>query len=376
MVRRYTVIILLSVFTVLFVSENTYCQEIECEKNYPSDLEKYSISYYGGGNNIISPQLVFKADNNWEILLACIEGKTKDDLKEKGIEFCDSQLILLHAMRLLELRGSNLKTMLPILGSVKTHALRRQMRELAVKMDVELRAEIKILTQELRKIGRESNAFTILFSYALDDMPWDFFEEKDLVRPMEEKSREKPLWAGVYFACYPGRATRCGTNSETRHGLSFKVNWGGAGRKVMKYFNWLNLKMLLNDYAEDGRITFERLRKGLAETGIFDCEGKLTVPVIKENSADQMYVICCSIADKSARLFLENIDIERLMEEFDFYDKEKATVVTYHEWMWEYMDYLVEKGVVQRPFHFTHPEESSPKDIGALLFVVDRRAEK
>ena len=372
--RKTALIIPQTILLTLFVCINSCGQETEDVEDYPADMDKYAFTFYGGGDNILAPQAVVRVDNNWEILLACLEGKTKSELQAAGIDFRDSQLMLLLAMQFLELRGNRLKTTLPILGAKKMGALREEMRALAVKMDIELRPAIEALRTELNNTGRESSTYTILFCYALDSLPWDYFEEKDLVFPMQ-RSLEKPLWNGVYWAYYPERETRCGTNSLSDQGVTFKLNWSEEPiKKIFRYFNWNKLGALLEDYLENGRIVDEALRKNLAETGIFDSVGKLTIPIIIEREDNQLYSACREVADKTANLFLRNLDLERLKTEFDFNNDERAIVVSYHEWMWEYLDYLEKEGLVRRPFAFSNPEEAGPEDIGALLFVVDGRS--
>jgi hypothetical protein len=44
--------------------------------------------------------------------------------------------------------------------------------------------------------------------------------------------------------------------------------------------------------------------------------------------------------------------------------------------MWEYMDYLEERGIVKKPFAFSNPSEAEPKDVGALMFVIKRLTEQ
>lgn len=61
---------------------------------------------------------------------------------------------------------------------------------------------------------------------------------------------------------------------------------------------------------------------------------------------------------------------EALMEELGFADKEQAFVVAYHEWMWEFMGYLEERGLVKKPLAFIAPQSAQPRDIGRLLFVI------
>jgi hypothetical protein len=47
-----------------------------------------------------------------------------------------------------------------------------------------------------------------------------------------------------------------------------------------------------------------------------------------------------------------------------------SAVVAYHEWMWEFMRYLEEQGILKKPLAFADPRAARPKDIDRLLFVV------
>lgn len=138
-------------------------RETIAEEDYPKDIKKYELLLMGTSSKV-SPRPVIKMDNNWEILLACLSEKTKEELKEIGISFTDSQIMLLQTMRLLEAKEEKLKTTMPILGSVKMRSLRKKMRDLNFKIEPELRSDVDALKTELKKIGREENIYTILFS--------------------------------------------------------------------------------------------------------------------------------------------------------------------------------------------------------------------
>jgi len=350
-------------------------QESPTNEDYPTDINKYDFSLMGSTSKI-SPRMVIRMDNNWEILLACLSEKNKDELKGMGINLTDSQLTLLQVMRLLDVEDERLKTAMPILGSAKMRSLRNKMRVLAVKMEPELRSGIDDINKELKKIGRQANMYTILFSYSLDGLAWRPFFKKDLIK-LTGFTAEEPYWAGVFWACYPPREFECGTNSMDLKEASFMVNWSNVQSETkVKGFTAAHLRMLYKDYIEYGKVVNENLRKELAPYEIFDSSGNLTVPIIKEKEGNQLYLKCKSVAMKTAQFFLDHVDVKNLMEEYEFYDAEKAVVVTYHEWMWEYMAYLEEKGTINKPFAFSNPKEAKPKDIGSLLFVVKKYSEQ
>ncbi|MFP4083080.1 MAG: hypothetical protein ACLFVG_10055 [Candidatus Aminicenantes bacterium] len=76
------------------------------------------------------------------------------------------------------------------------------------------------------------------------------------------------------------------------------------------------------------------------------------------------------MASKIVRFMSQNLDLEALQTEYGISDKESAFVVVYHEWMWEFMEYTVETGVIDKPLSFEQPESAGKQDIGKLLFEI------
>ena len=104
--------------------------------------------------------------------------------------------------------------------------------------------------------------------------------------------------------------------------------------------------------------------------GILDTEGNFIVPLIEMNPNDRIFSICQTLAAKIVGFMNQKLDLESLQKEFGFADKEKAFVVTYHEWMWELMEHLDEQGIVRKPPAFSDPEKAGPGEIGKLFFIV------
>lgn len=97
------------------------------DENYPSDFKKYEGLRFSGGQEIFSLEKIITPDNNWEILLARRDGKTRKELREEKIGFTESQFMLLKARGFLDFRRDTeperLLTNLPILGSSDKQAL-------------------------------------------------------------------------------------------------------------------------------------------------------------------------------------------------------------------------------------------------------------
>lgn len=361
--------LLLITFLILIFPVMSFVQGNSVEEDYPADITKYGLSLMGS-TSAISPRAVIQMDNNWEILLTCLSEKMKDELRAKNISFTDSQLLMLNVMRLLDVKEDKLKTVMPILGSKKMKSLRKKMRDLSIKIEPDLRSDVDAFKIELKKIGRGENVYTILFSYILDELALDSLYEKGLIES-SSPSTEKPFWRGSFWAVYPKRAFQCGTDKMESLEISIMLNWSNVlGDKMWEGFNTTNFRLLYNDLIKYDKVINDELHKELSSYRIFDSSGNLTVPIIVQKENNSLYQKCKSLALKASELFVENVDIERLIEEYELLDEESAVAVSYHEWMWEYMDYLEEKEIVKKPFAFSNPNEAKPEDIGALLFIV------
>lgn len=200
---------------ILSIAHYSVAQQINKEDNYPADINKYEFLKYSGGQEALSPKAVVKAENNWEILLACLRGKTREELKEMGVTFTESQLMLLYAMKFIDyIKDSNTEkviTTLPILGFKEKRSLIKRVRKLAYEIEPELSKDIYALKEVLKKIGCEERTFSILFSAVIDGIVWFPFIAQGFVTEFE-LTPQKPLYDGVYWAYYPKRDFRCGTN--------------------------------------------------------------------------------------------------------------------------------------------------------------------
>jgi hypothetical protein len=351
------------------------CQGHPSEQNLPLNIEKYEFLEFSGGQAVFDPEKVVRADNNWEILLACKEPTTRESLNKRGISCTESQIMLLRAMGFIggdvnDAQPECIKTTLSILGSKKKQALIQKVREMASELADETEEDIRVLLDILKKTGHEERAFSILFSFIVDGIVWFPLRSQAYVSEFE-LTLEKPLYDGIFWAYYPKREFRCGTNIALGNDLYVLLNWSDrAQEKIQKVFNWPNLNQIHTDLLEQGRIVHAGLRKALEPYGIVDEEGHLTVLTIEMTEADPIFQISQVLAAKVVQFIGAKMNRKKLCEEFGFSDQEAAFVVAYHEWMWELMMNLVERGIVDIPLAFKNPEKAEPQDIGGLIFIV------
>lgn len=318
-----------------------------------------------------SPQSIVKLDNNGELVLAGVGGKTRAQWQAAGIEFAESQIMLLKAWRLLEEQEDVLRTTFPILNAEKTNELRRYSRALAPTLNRRLKPDILRFIGVLDAMGRKENTYTLLFSYVLDDLVWDHLSEQGLLGE-REITAETPFWAGEVWATYPPRSFSMGTNTVADRGIALKVNWTKKALPKMMPFvaDWENLLRLFNDYVEKGYAEDEQAKAVFAPFALFDDAGRFTVPVIQVADTDSLYVVSSLIAENVAREASTLLDLPGLTEKFGFRDEEQTLVVLYHDLMWDMMDDLEKEGLVRKPVAFASPEQAEPANIGDLVFIV------
>jgi len=360
------------ILCLFLLSVNT-CMETKVnavKEGYAPDIEQYEFLRFSGGQERMSPDRVVRADNNWEILLACLERKTKKELKGMDIKFTESQLMLLRAMRFIDYDDEVIRTTMPILGVKEKQELISYLRRLAQDMEPVLKDDIHQLKEILTSQGYPDHVFSILFSGVIDGVVWFPFRAQGLVKEFS-LSEERPLFDGVYWAYCPKRDFRCGSNIAIGKETFVVVNWSdGPQKKIQKVFHWENLYSMQEQMDQHGQIVDEDLISQLIPYGVVDEQGHMTVPVFEMKLDDPVFLACQSMAEKIVGFINQNLDIEALRTEYGFSDKEAAFVVVYHEWMWEFMEYLVEKGLIDKPLAFKQPELAEEKDIGKLLFVI------
>ena len=317
------------------------------------------------------PENIMQFDNNGEIVLACLGGKTKEQLQQMGIPFTQSQLTLLKTFRVLRADGHVLRTAFPILDGEKTGKLRALTRAAAPDMCRRLQPQVAELTGVLESLGRQGNAYGILFAYVVDGMVWGLFRENDLVNGMGITA-DMPLWAGEVWAVYPPREFSPGTNSLSDRGVSLKVAWCEEAIPKMIPFvsDWTNLEKILDNYINEGKVVDEQAKEVFAPFNLYDATGRFTIPIIEETSDNRLFQVCLALTYEIVDIVPSVLDLPGLTEAFGFRDEKQTVVIAYHELMWDLMDGFGDLGLVQKPRAFADPDKAEPQDIADLVFIV------
>jgi len=318
-----------------------------------------------------TPDNIVQLDNNEQLLLALTRPQTLAQLKEGGLAFSQSQIRLLLDWQLLEKKEGVYRTTFPILDAQKTMALRQRMHQLAATASGQFADSIAALKGILAKLGREKSAYTIFFSYVLDNLVWEQWESKKILKE-HENTVEHPFWSGTFWANTPKREFFCGTNSIADKGYSLKVNWAPQAIPLMKPFvsDMKNQIKMFDEFVSQGKVTDPSAIAAFKPFCIFDAAGCPTVITIIESPDDPLYKCCLEFAKIISAKVLDDIKTGNFKDLAGCTDEESALVIAYHEWMWEFLDECEKKGLLEKPLAFAHPEKATAADIGDLIFLV------
>lgn len=334
----------------------------------PTDLRNWELICYCSGR-LKGPDEIVREDNNGRILFAARQGTTRTRLKGEGIPFTESQIELLKDWRLLAEQRDQLKTQMPVLGPGEMTRLRALLHAQAVELGRTLQPDFRKLVTVLTQRGYANNAYSIVFSYLLDNLVWDDFDQRHLL-PSMEITADKPFWSGTLWAIYPRRDAP-GTNSKSHGGWDLYVMWTRSVQPLLAPLNDSSLvESLLNDFETRGSVSDPATRSPLMALGILTAGGKPAVPIIREVADDSIYSESRAISRKVSDAMLRVSQSSGISGMIGTNDSGVALTIAYHEFMWELLDYLEQTGVIFPPAILSAKMQSDPREIHDLVFVV------
>lgn len=352
-----------SVISLLLLCNNSllFAQRADYDKYW----EYWENICYCSINDFYHPSTILSADNNLELFFALKDGLTQKQLNSLNIPNTRSQLILLETYKLIHYSDGTYKTAIPILDTSQTNRLREQSKQTANDIYPEIEKECSELVKYLKNQNLSNNAYSILFSYVLDGLIWTQFENEEIVREWDKNG----AWSGNYWFLTPKRTLDCGgTNAWTKENISFKWNWSPTEKITEGLWN-KNFEMLFPFITGNTTPNMEAMNE-FSDYGFFDDNHRLTIPVINEKENNTLYLLANSITDKLLTAFIEKTDIETLKTSFNFNDNSETVVIFYHEVMFDIMDLLLEKSVIQMPGAFLNADKATLKDAADLCFIV------
>lgn len=326
------------------------------------DMIQFIVSSRGG------PSSILDLDDNGALVLAAVGGAPVDELV-RSTGASESQRELLVTWRLLERRGDTLAPTFPILDRSATRELRSWTRDVAPELVTAIQPDVTRLRAELERQGRAAHVYSILFSYVLDGLTWDLWESAGAIST-RELSLEHPFWDGEIWAVTPERARLVGTNRISDERGALGINWSYAALPVMKPFVTDMASVLaLHEALADDRPVAPEVRPVFEAYDLFDTRGRLTIPIIEAHAGDPLFDIAHRIASTLVTRAPEALDLAGMRRHFGFSSDSQALVIGFHELMWDLLDVLEERDLVERPAVLDGAGEGLA-DVAALVFGV------
>jgi len=297
-------------------------------KFYDMDVTAYcSFSSYHPVQYII--------DDNWKILTAFITSGKIGKLDSLGIKYTESQLMLLNIGGLLQNDNGVWKTSMPIFNRQQTDSIRGESREYAELLYKRLKGDFKEFLKAVKESGAGANSFSIVFSYCLDGMIWDYLYSPKSIA-------EYSTWSGAFWALYSERDdVKPGTNG---YGSSVLVN-----HSPIMPWDW-SQQMFSDfdrDFSANGRLTDTTLINYLYEFGISDKKGNVLVPVLNPNADNMLNNYCKKIVKSLAEEVKQYAPT--FAKRYNIKNEKIAATIFYHELMWDLVQILIENKQVTYP---------------------------
>lgn len=305
----------------------------------------------------LHPFEYIKADNNWEILNALQTPHSINQLDSMGIKCNKSQLMFLKVGGLVSQKNDLWQRSIPIFGRQETEKIRQFSRSIAEEVFKVNEAGYHNYIKILGKEGFKDNAFSLLFSCLLDGIAWE-----DYVTSYEEIG-DYATWKGVTWVLdSPRKTLEVGTNGFGH----LKTTWS------YEQAHWANSSMMVafnKEYKEKGIITDENLKRQLMEYDLVDNGGNLKIPTIDSQADNEI--------NRQGKIILDNNknEVEKFLPEFmsltKISRKDIATIILYHELMWDTLELLQEKNIAQMP-KILYSKDCPKKDMKNIVFWVSR----
>ena len=346
-------------FTFLFIFGMTSFSQ--------NQLKDYEESYYVACD-YGHPQVIVHTGNNWDILFAFKKSGPLNKLNGLGISYTQKQIDVLCALNLLEKENDQYRTIVTILNEGDMKEIRLFTLTVANKIIPLIKDDFSKLSAALKKEGYEKNSYTVLFSYVMDNLVWDLFESNHILKE-KELTVENPLWDGTVWFYNTKRIFECGTNSYPIDSLLIASNWSNVSELSLTQLDYLSI---LKEYIKNSKINDDALKSYFNAYGICDENGNIKIPVIVKGDESDIVNSCNKIAQSIYDFMVNKVDYNELNNKFNIHSREDAIIIIYHDIMWDILDSMEAKGMIQKPIIFSNPEAAQKSDLKDVLLIYQK----
>lgn len=347
---------LINILFCLIISTCCHAQEVTTSDSIIGrPLSDFSTTAFCSYSSFHPSQYI--ADNNWDILCTFRTPGPVSVLDSLSIPYNKSQLRLLMVGDLISFEDGKLKTKMSIFDKSQTATIRSESKAFADSIFPYIEPQIKELTKVFDAKGYNAQTYSLIFSYLLDGYIWG-----DGKLPSFKQVADHETWAGAYWAMWNKREEdRSGTNGYG----PLKVNWTDE----LGY--WPNDDMLLSfaHCITDNQLPVKdkELKSGLMKWNLIDSEGQPTIPVIVSGNQDEIDVLCDKITTHISDATKNYAP--RISSNYNIPSISEATVIFYHEVMWDLLSILEAKGLIEKPA-ILKGEEVGAEHFSDISFIV------
>jgi len=126
------------------------------------------------------------------------------------------------------------------------------------------------------------------------------------------------------------------------------------------------LTAFLKDVATDNKVDEPELEKSLSVFGLFGDGGKLTIPVFENEWSTKLENMAKRIYARTVEL----VDSEEIKEILGMETQAQAAMFLHYEIRYAFLDYLLEKGIIEAPVDFKNVDNNGPQDMKNLVFLI------
>ena len=348
----------------LFGQIPAHTKNLQADIENPSRLDDYDFVVRGkiSRERGIRPQQIAGLDNNGEILIACQEARSIQQLKASGIVFLRSQLELLADWDFLTYNSKDktYKTTIHIYGVQKSTALRKLVSTSVDRLRSKLSDELESLKNHLASMGSEKSLFAVLYGYILHSYSMEQFGKE-----LYQKSQlPASLLERIQLGCFPLRKFNTGVTSQPVEGAHYIfVSAGTAPRSDFQG----NLAFAKN-HARDGKINDPALLSTFYAFDVVNDQGELTIPVFTDLWAAKLENMAKTVYAETEGL-AEAAEIKNIL---GMATQARREMFLHYEIRYAFLDLLLQNKFMLSPVDFEDSQKNSAADVGNLIFLIKK----
>ncbi|HRY31956.1 MAG TPA: hypothetical protein P5531_03210 [Bacteroidales bacterium] len=319
------------------------------------------------------PEFILGLDNNAEIVLNLVKGRTRTEIDLKTGKITDSQLLLLKEWSLVEQRETKFFTAFPVIKDKETRELRMTAKEIAMKVMQSGMPLFKSLQESLTAMKHQKTLFSLLSAYVLDDLVIRVFDSAGVItRPVIVGGNVH--WAGEFWAVRPRRIFQCESRNYATGGLEMRMLYREGSRVILQDLlnEKRNILLALGEIGQGGVIRSRELQETFEKFRMVDDRGRLLIPLIEEGGDQLLWRHCSSLASEISKVILREAALQTMADRYYLRDQKQALVILYEEVKWELLDLLHKEKLAVKPLLMVNPGRAEADDIGQLLFLVKK----